>query len=114
MEQGKGTPRRKRPRPRRDVGGWTLQDIELELGAPVEGAERLMVVTDLKRRVEDVRRRLNRLAADVDRLDAAAQEAIIERGEDPRAYDLDPDELPAPPEAAGPAAAPGSGTADAA
>ena len=70
---------------------WSLRDIELELGRPVIDAPLLIAVREMRREVDDVQRRIRVLAETVERLDAEAHEAIIERGDDPRNGSFDPE-----------------------
>ncbi len=76
----------------RDEGSWwTMRDIELELGRPVVDAPLLIAVHAMRLEVEAIARRMRELAVTVERLDAEAQVAIIERGEDPRNWSFEPE-----------------------
>lgn len=79
------------PQMRREGSWWSLRDIELELGRPVLDAPLLIAVREMKQTVDDIERRMRTLAACVERLDLEAQEAIIERGEDPEKWSFEPD-----------------------
>ena len=68
---------------------WSLRDIELELGRPVAEAPALMALREIRREVEALEARMQLLAVTMERVDAEAQEAIIERGEDPRQWWFD-------------------------
>jgi hypothetical protein len=70
---------------------WTMRDIELELGRPVIDAPLLIAVREMRREVENIEVRMRALAATIERLDLEAQEAIIERGDDPRNWSFEPD-----------------------
>jgi hypothetical protein len=70
---------------------WSLRDIELELGRPVIDAPLLIAVRELRREVDEIAQRIRVLAERVERLDAEAQEAIIERGDDPRNWSFEPE-----------------------
>jgi len=73
-----------------DSWWWSVRDIELELGRPVLEAPLLIKVREMRHDVEAIRRRMQVLAVTVERLDLEAQEAIIERGADPRDWSFDP------------------------
>lgn len=75
----------------RDGSWWSLRDIELELGRPVVDAALLIAVREMRQMVDDIEGRMRTLAASVDRLDREAQDAIIERGEDPEEWSFEPD-----------------------
>jgi hypothetical protein len=68
-----------------------MRDIELELGRPVVDAPLLIAVREMRREIDDVERRIRDLAEKLERLDAEAQEAIIERGDDPANWSFEPD-----------------------
>ena len=70
---------------------WSMRDIELELGRPVVDAPLLIAVREMRREVDEVERRIRALAEKLERLDAEAQEAIIERGDDPANWSFEPD-----------------------
>ena len=68
---------------------WSLRDIELELGRDITNVDRLLAVLDLRARADDIERRMRVLAMKVAHHDAIAQDAVIERGDDPRSWSLE-------------------------
>ena len=77
-----------------------MRDIELELGRPVIDAPLLIAVREMRREIDEVERRMRALAETLERLDAEAQDAIIERGDDPANWSFEPEWVDVAPRAA--------------